>query len=170
MSRLFGKKRKKRIDGTEEVSLNITAMADVFTVLLVFLLKSFATGSINLTPTAGLLLPEAQAKAPDFEALKIEIAENSIVIEGKPRVTLKQFSFGGGELLSNGSSKSLNHALQTERKRQIAIAKQNKSVKIDAKILIVADQRTPYSTIKNVLASAAVNGYTDFKLAVVNKE
>jgi biopolymer transport protein ExbD len=43
-------------------------------------------------------------------------------------------------------------------------------VKVDPKILVIADQRAPYQTIKSVLASAAVHGYTDFKLAVVKGE
>ena len=37
-------------------------------------------------------------------------------------------------------------------------------------IIVIADQRAPYSTVKSVLASAALNGYTDFKLAVVRGE
>ena len=47
------------------------------------------------------------------------------------------------------------------------IAKNNSDVKLDPRIIIVADQKVPFVTIRTVLASAAVNGYTDFKLAVV---
>ena len=54
-------------------------------------------------------------------------------------------------------------ALERERQRELLIAKTNSDVKIDPKIMIVADQRAPYITIKSVLASAALNGYTDFK-------
>lgn len=68
------------------------------------------------------------------------------------------------------TSKSLNTALETERKRQELISQSNPNVKLDSKILVIADQRVPYITLKSVLATAAVTGFTDFKLVVVNKE
>ena len=37
-------------------------------------------------------------------------------------------------------------------------------------VWIVADERAPYATIQTVLASAALYGYTDFKLAVVKDQ
>ncbi len=163
--------KKKATGGAQDISLNITAMADVFVVLLVFLLKSFSTSAINLTPTAGLKLPNAlSASQKPIEALKIEISSNSILVEDQPIITLKAFQFERKDIRSNKSSALLSKALKKERKRQIIIAKANDSVKLDSKILIVADQKTPYSTIKTVLASAAIHGYTDFKLAVVKDE
>jgi hypothetical protein len=37
-------------------------------------------------------------------------------------------------------------------------------------VIIMADQRTPYITMKSVLSAVALHGYTDFKLVVVQKE
>lgn len=154
----------------EEMSLQITSMADIFTILLVFLLKSYATSAVNLTPTQGMLLPEAHAGEAAVEALKVEISRDTIQIEGQPVTKLENFKFESGDLKANGSSFSLSKVLDRERQRQLLIAKNNSDVKVDPKIMIVADQRAPYSTIKSVLASAALNGYTDFKLAVVRAE
>lgn len=165
-SRLF----KKRSPQSQEMSLQITSMADIFTILLVFLLKSFASGAVNVTPSAGTLLPEAHAGETAVEALKVEISEKAVLVEGQPVAELKSFKFSPGDLQGNGSSKVLGQALEKERQRQLLIAKSNSDVKVDPKILIVSDQRVPYSTVKSVLASAALNGYTDFKLAVVKGE
>ena len=151
----------------EEMTLQITSMADIFTILLVFLLKSFASGAVNITPSNGLLLPQANAGEASIEALKVEIAKDGVLIEGKPVAVLKQFAFDASDLQANHVSQSLSKALDHERQKQIRIAKANTDVKVDAKIMVVADQRAPYGTVKSVLASAAVNGYTDFKLAVV---
>lgn len=158
---------KKRQPASGDVSLNITAMADIFTILLVFLLKSFSTGVLSITPSTGLTLPQAQADEASIEALKVEISENAIVVENKPVTPLQAFNFNSKDVESNGALKSLDDALKIERKRQMVIAKANSDVKVDPKIIVIADQKTPYSTIKAVLASAAVNGYTDFKLAVI---
>lgn len=168
MKRLFNRKLGKRHEESAEMSLNITAMADIFTVLLVFLLKGFATGSLAISTSA--TLPEAKAETPQFEALKVEVTETAVTVESQPAVPLASFQFKAGEREGNGSSRTLNAFLKKERARQLTIAKANKDVKVDAKVLIIADQRAPYETIKSVLASAAVNGYTDFKLAVVQRE
>jgi biopolymer transport protein ExbD len=158
---------KKRPLPSDEMALQITSMADIFTILLVFLLKSYATSALNVAPGAGLTLPSAQASETSFEALKVEISADSVNIEGKPAVVLKSFQFPTDDLQTNGASKNLNAVLEKERQRELLIAKANSDVKVDPKILVIADQKTPYSTIKSVLASAALNGYTDFKLAVV---
>lgn len=160
---------KKRRPSTD-MSLQITSLADIFVIILVFLLKSYATGAVSLSPSKGLLMPEAQAAEATVDALKVEIAESAVSVEGNPVSELKGFRFDGSDLQGNGASIKLSKALERERQRQLLIAKSNSDVKVDPKIVIVSDQRVPYATIKSVLASAALHGYTDFKLAVVKGE
>ena len=163
MNRLFGNKKKKKHQN-EEMGLNITAMADIFTIILVFLLKSFATGALTITPSEGSKLPIAEAQDAALEAIKLEITANTVLVDDQPVATLKQF------VPDAGFQKGINQALEKAKQRQALIAQNNPDVKVDPKILIVADQKTPYNTIKQVLASAATQGYSDFKLAVVRKE
>ncbi len=156
----------RRMEG-EEMSLQITSMADVFIILLVFLLKSYAGGIVNIQPSQGTKLPQAFAANPAVEALKVEVTEKQIQIEGADSFSLNGFYFDPTDVLQNGASQKLSQLFEKERKKQILIAQNNADVKLDPKLLILADQKVPYSTIKTVLASAAVQGYTDFKLAVI---
>lgn len=155
---------------SEDVSLQITSMADIFTILLVFLLKSFSTSAVNITPSPGMLIPEAKALEAPIEALKLEISENGILVENKPVAELHAFKFSDEDLAQNQTSRSVSRALELEKKRQTLISSQNKNVKADGRILIVADQRTPYSTVKAVLGSAALNGFTEYKLVAIIKD
>ncbi|MBI4925382.1 MAG: biopolymer transporter ExbD [Bdellovibrio sp.] len=157
----------KRGFTSEEMSLQITSMADVFIILLVFLLKSYASGIVQIQPSSGTHLPKAYALDASTEALKIEVSENSIQLEGAPVLPLKNFVFGPNDVLQNGVSQKLSAVFEKERKKQVYIAENNKDVSVDSKIILVADEKAPYQTIKTVLASAAIHGYTDFKLAVV---
>lgn len=170
MKKRLGFLKKKRAAPSEEMALQITSMADVFTIILVFLLKSYSTGAISLTPSKGLSLPEAHASEASVEALKLEVSATAVQVEGQPAANLKDYKFDASDLQGNGSSKALSVALEKERQRQLLIAKNNSDVKVDARVIVVADQHTPYATIKSVLASAALNGYTDFKLAVIQGE
>lgn len=153
-----------------DMNLQITSMADVFIIILVFLLKSYAGGSIDVTPSKGVTLPVASVNSASVNALKVEISESAVLVESQPAATIKDFNFPASDLGASGTSKSLGVALEKERQRQMLITKNNPEVKVDARIIIVADQRVPYVTLKSVLATAAVSGYTDFKLAVVNRE
>jgi biopolymer transport protein ExbD len=152
---------------SEEMALQITSMADIFTIILVFLLKSYATSAVNVSPAAALL-PEAKAGDAPIEALKLEVSKDAVLVDGQPVVKLVNYDFDKADLLGNGVSTTLSKALEGQRKRQIIIASSNASVKVDSRIMVLSDQKTPYQTLKSVLASAALNGYTDFKLAVVH--
>lgn len=166
MSKRYGKKNRV----SSEMALQITSMADIFTIILVFLLKSFAVSPVNISPPNGMMIPEAQAMPLNKDALKVEITQNGVQVESKPVATLQNFRFAPGEVLSNLSSQSINTVLEKERKRQELISQSNVDVKMDSKILVIADKRVPYVTVKSVLASAALNGFTDFQLVVVQKE
>lgn len=162
---------KKTRRGSEDMALQITSMADIFTILLVFLLKSYSAGATNIAPSAGLQLPQAQGQDQMVEALKVEVSQDSVNVEGQPVAKLDHFQFDKADLKEGGLlSKSLTTALEKARERQHTIAAANSDVKNDAKIIVISDQKAPYQTIKSVLASAATQGYTDFKLAVFRGE
>lgn len=151
--------RKKNRNLHGEMELQITSMADIFTILLVFLLKSTQTGATAITPTAGLELAQAARTSESVEALKIEISQQGVSVEGRPVTSLQALNVN-----------ELEKSLGVEHRRQEAIARANPSVKTDGKVIIVADQRIPYGTLKKILGAAARTGFTDFRLAVVQKE
>ncbi|HLD99510.1 MAG TPA: biopolymer transporter ExbD [Bdellovibrionota bacterium] len=141
-----------------QMTLQITSMADIFMIILVFLLKSYGSGAIDVTPSPGLIIPRALTGSAPVEGLKLEIGEKTVRIDGEVAIAgIQDYKFKSEDLSANGASKALVSSLQ--RKKQ---------EKTGSQVIVVADQRAPYSTIKAVLASAAVTGYTDFKLAVVN--
>ncbi|HUP58296.1 MAG TPA: biopolymer transporter ExbD [Bdellovibrionota bacterium] len=164
--RRFQKRRQLK----DEMVLQITSMADILVILLVFLLKSFSTGISNITPAADLMLPEvALSKDEVTEGVKLEISPGAILVDGKPAAQLSGFNFEVTDTESNGTSRSLNTMLISERDRI------QMETKVEAgqpapeapKILVMADQKTPYRTIKSVMNSAANAGFGDFKLIVV---
>jgi biopolymer transport protein ExbD len=154
--------KKKKLN--EEMTLQITSMADIFTIILVFLLKSYSTGLTTITPDSQMALPEA-AKATDEmkESMKLEISAQGISLEQQPVVKLKDFEFVKGEIDEDGSVKPLYKALLTERSK-------HKLTEKDSTLLVMADERVPYQTMKAVLVSAANTGFVDLKLVVVEVE
>jgi biopolymer transport protein ExbD len=155
----FAKKKKP----PEDMTLQITSMADIFTIILVFLLKGYAAGLTNISPSDGMTLPEAISKAEMKDTVKLEISRDSVVIEQKPIVKLTDFEFNPMELLEDGKNEAIFNRLFAERK--------NLPVpNMDSNMLVLADERVPYSTLKTVIGSAANAGFVDLQLVVVNIE
>jgi biopolymer transport protein ExbD len=140
----------------QDMALQITSMADIFTIILIFLLKSYSMGALDVSLPKGMQLPRAQTSSTKGETkiLKVEVSESALTADGKAVTRMSAFSFPSSDL-GQGQSRSLGSALGQAK---------------DGKILVVADQRAPYETIRTVLATAASHGYTDVKLAVSRYE
>lgn len=159
MKNLFPKKKKPSGD----MSLQITSMADIFMILLVFLLKSYSTSISQIAPVRGTKLPVAEATGGASDQLALEIASDAILIDQKPILKLNQFRIPAGSIPEHGESGVLHKLLMEQRKK---IPNPN----LDPELVILADHRTPYATIRTVLASAAHSGYVNLKLAVVQNQ
>ena len=155
---------KRRPGQTGEMSLQITSMADVFTILLIFLLKGYASDAANVQPTAGMRIPSAVGSANLQESLKVEVAQDAILVDGAPVVTLQSFG-----VRSNDDWKALNESLAQSRARQDLISAQNPDVSKSAKLLLIADGRAPWPLLRETLRVAQANGFTEPQLAVVRK-
>ncbi len=138
------------------MSLQITSMADIFTILLVFLLKGISTDALAIAPSAGTRLPlgHNSTTIPDT-ALQVELGEAGILIE-------KEFVAGYRDFEG-----ALSKRLEVERKKQDLIASKNDAVKNDGQVLILSDSKVPFSTLKRVLKALSAYGYSDVKFAVV---
>ena len=151
----------KRAQKSQDMSLQITSMADIFTIILIFLLKSYSVGMFETSLPKGMELPQASVMGADVKgietALKIEVSQDEISMNGKRIARISNYSFPGSDVGSEGFSRSMLASLQ-------------EATEPNAKVLVVADQRAPYETIKTVLASAATRGYTNVKLAVTQND
>jgi len=158
----MGKKRlrKKRTALTGDLELQITSLADIFVVVLVFLLKyvslSVEGAKEPLVIPAEIKLPMASIKkAAGNHGLSLEILETGVYINGTFAATLLDYRFGKGA--DQEFQTSLNE-----------FQKNNSNQKQKASIL--ADYRAPYDTVQRVIASAAEEGYSDFKLIIAGDQ
>jgi biopolymer transport protein TolR len=158
----LGKFNKSGHGKKTEIELPLAPMASVFTVILVFLIKSAAMNVTNISPSADIDLPEITTTSQIPDALKIEISNSAIMVADKLVVSLKDFSPAARNPSSTTDEanpfKALEKALDFER---------GEGVEKDSKIVIIADKNAPYGLMKQVMASAASVGFLDLKLVVV---
>ncbi len=160
-------RKHHRREHQEEAELQITSLADILIIVLVFLLKSYSAGLeavADVSLPEGLNLPVSQVGGQDKDGLRIEILQSGIQVQGEPAAGLEAFRFPEADLNSdltdNGTSINLTKYL-TERRSHYPEG---------TKVWIVGDRRAPYATIQTVLASASISGFQDFRLAVVKDE
>jgi biopolymer transport protein ExbD len=154
------RKAKRRVPEGEEIShLNLTAMMDMMTILLVFMIKSMATSASPLNiPVA---LPESTTRLPTPEDAKIvTISKTAILVEGAPIVGVKTI---GNTLDIDPADKKqgafgmeigkLTTVLSQHHEHLYVLAGRNKE-KVQHELTIVADKDVPYRLLYAVMYSA----------------
>jgi len=148
---------KKRIRDSKnsDVRLNITSMMDMFTIILIFLLKSYSVNTVNITPQENLRLPSSTSETRPSEGLGIAVLKDRILL---------------GLSRDGKTIPVLSVALKKELKKARFIAKNNKNYEFKGTIIVQADKSIPFKTLKKIMYTTGVAGYTDFRFAVVSNE
>jgi biopolymer transport protein ExbD len=154
--KLFGNKPKAKQNGY--LSLQITSMADIFMILLVFLLKGIASDALAIAPSQGTRLPAgANTATLDQGTLQVELSQKGVLVEKDFIADFASFE------------KPLAERLSREREKEKFIASKNDSVKADGRAIVLSDQKVPFSTLKQVLRSLSENGYSEIKFGVIKE-
>lgn len=155
-----------------EMGLNITSLIDVLTVILFFLVKSMSVTTAAVKPPPDIRLPAAVSNSKVVEATSVALSLRDLRVNGQVILTLKNGKFAAAQLSRDGQEiKVLQTALTKERQKKLALFKgvSGKKFLAPRKILIQADKDLPFDTIKYVLHTAAVAGYTDYQFVVIQR-
>lgn len=163
-SKFVGAARKKEL-----MLLQITPLADVFMILLVFLLKGLSLGISSITPAQSVVLPEAKGEDMVAETLKVEIYRNLLLFEDLPVAHLNDFQVSSQDLEADGTVRSLNSALLAQQPRRSPAGGPPAGAEGASAqpVTVVADADAPYATIQTVVRTLSRRGYPDLKLLVV---
>jgi biopolymer transport protein ExbD len=162
-------KRKSRAHPEGDIKdLNITPMMDMMTILLVFLLKSFASSSSDVN-VANLVLPHSTTKLAVEEALSMMITQNEILVDQKVVTGLDKNGQIKAEDLPEGPNgyliKPLYDVLEA-RADHLKRIEEFGGTQFIGRIAIIADKSTSYKTLFRVLYTAGRAEFGQFKLFV----
>jgi len=165
-----GEKRKRRrkvvkIPGTDVSSLNIVPMMDIMTILLVFLIQSFATEPQNINVNLGLRPPESTATDLMEPAARVIVTADAILVENDEVVRLADLKIEqGGQV----EIPAVRDAL-LDRADHLRALERMGGAPFDGKLLLVAHETTPYSLITSVLFTAGQARFGEYKLVVMQQ-
>lgn len=147
-------------------TLMLTSLIDMFTIILVFLLKSFSAEGEIMTMTDDLRLPESTASKKPTIASIIAINQHYIMLDGEQIIETS----GILNLAPEAKIESLSQALASRKTMSEGLGEVHDEMGFSGKINIQADKEIPYSVIKKVMLTCGLNGYNDIMLAVVEME
>jgi biopolymer transport protein ExbD len=163
------KKRKEREAAGEIKELNITAMMDMMTIILVFLLKSFATSSVAMTSSEEVRPPISTARAPPKDTVAITITPRVVLVGDKVRAQLENGKFKASDL-SGRLVVPLDAALKKEVEKLKFIAARNPSAPFTHELTVIGDKRVQYDLLMTVLYTAGQNELENYRFIVVQKD
>jgi biopolymer transport protein ExbD len=151
--------------------IQITSMVDMFVILLVFLLKTYSTSPVNITPREGMNLAESTAVTDPVDVVKLIVSQDGVFVEDKKVMDLEKGRVPAAMADVNDPSflKLLYQELDERAKLAQQISKVNDSFEFDGKVLMQADRDLPYEVLQKVMYTSMMAGYADVKLAVVQK-
>lgn len=172
--RMLRKEIKKRHVEHEAQFLNITAMLDMMTIILVFLLKSMSSSSASLPQSADLTMPKSVLTTEaSQEGVAVLISRSQIVVDDNTVCTVPTDATHGVEAKYKRSGPTdlyivpLANALQgwRERDRQVRLATGKDPSASEA--IVIADAGTPYRLLVEVLFTLGQSEFAKFHLMVL---
>jgi biopolymer transport protein ExbD len=159
-----------RKNQTGTFGLQITSMIDMFTIILVFLLKSYASSAVDMSSNKNVVLPSSTASQAPIEALKLVVSKEGIYVDDKLVAAMEQ-GLVPKSFIDQKDDRfitPLYQALKAQADKTKSISAQNTDVNFEGKIIFQADQGLSYQTLRKVMYTSSFAGYTDFKFAVVS--
>lgn len=134
-------------------------MTDMFTILLVFLLQSFAAGEVQIDAAEGVRLPSSTTEKNPVNGVKLSISPTALKFDQTLLAKVSNNLIDQSAIDSSDSNfiKPLFDQLEEINKKDPKLAKMGK-------VLLQADESLPYSTIRKIMYTASMAGFPNVKL------
>ena len=137
-------------------TLNLTALMDIFTILLIFLLVN-NNNAAKLPDDQDIQLPESTAQELPNDVLIIQVSPSSVVIDGRKIADTQAV-----RAQEERTVEALVEELKFRASRALALDSEE-----EREVMIQADRYVPYAVIKKLMRSCMETPYTKVAFAVL---
>ncbi len=170
-ARLRRERRKVRERAGEIKELNITAMMDMMTIILVFLLKSYSASALSVSQTESLKLAQSTTQLGPQDNINVTISLDEVAVNDRPAVRVRNGVISAGDRDEKGYLvPPVLQALKREVEKQKYIARYNPKAPFTGRVNVIADRRIPYRTLMEVLYTAGQAELGEYKFMVMKSE
>ena len=185
--KLIRRKRRKEREAEGEIrELNITAMMDMMTIILVFLLKSYQATSVTAASSGDVAPPISTTRLAPKDTVTVTVtrcapgpdhncrAGTGALMVGDKMVLAYEGDVIPGTAKVGGDTgllvEPLREALQKEVDKIKYIAQYNPAVQFTGELSVVGDRNMPYRMLTEILYTAGQVELDSYRFVVIKKE
>ena len=161
---LHGLRRRRTDDHRGQIAaeLPLTAMIDMFSILVIYLLMNFsATGDPFFMAKPGVILPTSGQASPLTTAPLLSFSKGTF--------TLDAVSPDGVMVKVEDTSENLARIVESLQRLQ-SMLKQKDPKSFDGRINLQADENAPLLYVKRAMSAATSAGWTSINFATENRK
>ncbi len=163
------KRKRRKLD--EPGSLTITSLMDVMTIILVFLIKSYATNPVQLKQAKNLKMPPSSSIEEPPVAAAILVTLTNVIVEDKVCATFEDGKPQDVDLSEAGMliDKCMQIMLdEVEHQKKIIMRQKGSGGSVfDGTVVVMVDRHVPYELVSKVVYTAGRAEFSKFRFAVV---
>lgn len=156
--------KPRRSKSISSFTLKLTPMIDMFTILLVFLLKSFSMEGEIMSVAKDLQLPQSTAQTPPKASPILVVTSEWIILDGKPVEKVASVLEQNRNIINN-----LGQELGYLRRFSERLGQLDAKMGFKGDITIQGDKEIPFELLKKIMFTCGQQGYNNMLLAV-NRE
>lgn len=160
---------KKHNTSTGEAKLNLTSMMDMFTIILLFLLKTYSTEGQLISPSTQLTLPKSTIQQLPEVGLDLIISKQVIMVNHEVVARLEDVKNDAPGVVEQGVILPLQERLQyyaTQAKKM----ESEYGIKFSGKVTIQGDKDLNYRELVKVMRTCGLSDHPNMRLVVYRNE
>lgn len=179
---LAGRSRSRRSRRLKRKSfgLQLTSLMDVLVIIVIFLLKNYGLSSMSIVQADKLELPVSRSNEVFGEGIVLAVTQDKITVDDEAVLDFvgdfreKRFQLPEGSFDSSNAGRGILAIYDVLRKKRedfetLASRTENPQEamkKWKGDLLLQADKDVSYELLRQIMYTAAMAGYTQFRLTV----
>ncbi len=160
------KQAARRGKPEEKAVLTMTSLMDIISIIVVYLLKTYGSDPVVITPTAGQKIPMSKADSPIQEGVPIYVSQRDITFESKKIVQLDEQGEVDAAAVQNHLIGPLFDALAEEADKSKQMA-ESRGTEWPGRVIVVGDQGLKFKTLVDVLYTAGRAEFHEYLFCVI---
>lgn len=138
-------------------------MTDMFTILLVFLLQSFAAGEVQIDPVQGVRLPSSSTEKNPVNGVKVSISPTELLFDQTLLAKVSDNKIDP-QVLDPSDSNFIKPLFDELQKINKSEKPEHQTLAKKGQVLLQADRSLPYDTVRKIMYTASMAGFPNLKM------
>lgn len=167
------RKKLRRMPEHDERGLTMYPLMDVMTILLVFMIMQFAQEAAAVVESNDLQIPYSTSDAESQQSVPVQITRAQIVVDGNNVLALRNGVIDASHKQGGGTGflvTPLHNVLLQHRDRLKAIEQISPSRPFKGEVQIIADKRTPFRTLSEVIYTLGQAEFSNIHFVVLQNQ